>query len=249
MRTRLAPTPAAVFGRLRLAAACGDPSGDPSGDPGGDPDVDGGGPSTTPSTRDAAPATGRYLPMAVGASWTYDIVDKGALGTKVQTIEAAEDLTGAKAGIRAYRVSTDHSTGTTTMSWQEDTGTAVVRHLEQSLTTGGSLRTDEVYRPGKLRLDEALDRTLAGTTFRETYTEDVVDFTTGLSTTAVKTEDWTVESVNDVIIVPAGTFTCLRIRRVSSMGSDKRFWFARGVGKVREEGELREESLAAYAGP
>jgi hypothetical protein len=62
---------------------------------------------------------------------------------------------------------------------------------------------------------------------------------------------YTVEDVSESVTVPAGTFrNCLRIRRERDltnpdlMGAtdqaeqDKLFWFAPGVGKVREENSM-----------
>jgi hypothetical protein len=54
------------------------------------------------------------------------------------------------------------------------------------------------------------------------------------------------------VAVPAGTFCALRVRRVTSTtlgGSDKTYWFARGVGKVKEEGGNQREELTDHALP
>ena len=49
------------------------------------------------------------------------------------------------------------------------------------------------------------------------------------------------------IVVPAGTFTCLEVERVRLDKAEppRTYWLARGVGKVREEGE-RVEELASF---
>jgi hypothetical protein len=66
--------------------------------------------------------------------------------------------------------------------------------------------------------------------------------------TAVK---WTVESVNDHVTVPAGTFTCLRVKRVPKHGAPMVSWFAKGVGLVKElgAGPLGSETLALVRTP
>jgi len=57
------------------------------------------------------------------------------------------------------------------------------------------------------------------------------------------TVTWTVEAVNEMVTVPAGTFSCLRVHSVDAGlgGYDSTFWFARNIGKVKESGtEVRE---------
>ena len=191
----------------------------------------------------------RYFPMEVGMSWSYRVVDvaTGEVGAKTQTVEALEDIGGSKSGIAAFRLRSDKPVGYT-LSWQEDTGSALVRHLEESYSGSGAGKTAEVYLPGKLRLDESLAHVSMGATFDDTYTEAVTDVATGVTTTVEKTEQWTVEAVDEEITVPAGTFSCLRLRRVNATtGSDKRYWFARGYGKVKEEGASQIELLRSFA--
>ena len=63
---------------------------------------------------------------------------------------------------------------------------------------------------------------------------------------ATKTENWTVEAVDVQISVGAGTFTCLQIRKQDAGGGvDKVYWFARGVGKIKETGG-QEEALSTF---
>jgi hypothetical protein len=210
---------------------------------GGDDDV---------SAADAAfevDPTARHFPMTVGDTWSYDVthLGGGSSGIKEQTVEAEETLTGAKAGVNAFRLRTLKPSGESTVSWQEDSGDALVRHLETSYDSGGVAKTDELYRPGKLRLDESAAHLEIGVKYTTVDTEDVTDSTTGLQTSLEKTEEWTVEAVDEMVTVPAGTFPCLRIRRVASpTNSDKRYWVARGVGKVREEGARQIEELRSF---
>jgi hypothetical protein len=66
-----------------------------------------------------------------------------------------------------------------------------------------------------------------------------------------KTEHWTVEATAEDVTVPAGTFTCLRLHRIGDdpTGADKRYWFAAGVGKVKEEGGGQTEVLTDVSLP
>lgn len=220
-----------------LAAGCGE---DTQGDP------DGGAP-----TADAVPRGESLLPLVQGATWTYQVTPTGgAAETKTSTVEMLEDVGGSKAGVMAWRVRTEKLDGAT-VSWQEDTGSAIVRHREKSYDTAMNLVSDQFYHPHKLRIDMSGDHTVMGVMWQETYQETEVDPTTGQQTTVSKTESWTVEAVDEQITVPAGTFTTIKVRRVGAVvgQADKRYWFAPGVGKVREEGGNQVEELASYDVP
>ena len=192
----------------------------------------------------------RYLPLAVGATWSYHVLDlsSGMEADKTSTVEALEDVGERKAGTCAYRVRTEKLDGAT-VGWQQDTGQAIVRHHERSYDATDALVDEEWYDPFKIRLDEAPARLLLDAQFTEEYQEAHID-ALGVEVVDTRGVDWTVEAVDDVITVPAGTFTCIRVRHVGTMvgQSDKQFWFALGVGKVRELGAQLEE-LTAYSLP
>lgn len=215
------------------AAACGDDA--PTDD------TDGGGVTCT------APAAERYLPMAVGASWTYNTSDMGGpVQVKTTTIETFEDVGDRKAGVVAFRFRTEKTVGHV-VNWQEDRCTSVVRHREQSYDDAAVLLTDQFYVPGKLRVDESPAHVTLGATWATEYTEVEVDPVNG-TTTVSKSETWSVEAVDEAVTVPAGTFNALKVRKVTSGAADKQFWFVKGVGKVKEQGEQLEE-LTAYTLP
>jgi hypothetical protein len=201
--------------------------------------------SGVPVTHAAHPATtGRYVPLSVGANWTWTGNDTrtGASGTASSVVEALDSLTGAKAGIMAFRVHNSTLSGST-VNWQQDTGTSVVRHREQFLDTTGAVMSDHIYSPSKLRLDESAAHTAMGATWTETF----MDMTTTTTTVNVQ---WTVEGVDESVAVPAGTFKCLRVHAVESgtLGYDSTFWFARNIGKVKESG-TENRDLVGYSIP
>jgi hypothetical protein len=192
--------------------------------------------------------TGRYLPLSVGASWTWQVTPaSGTPYQKTSTVEALEDVGDAKAGVMAYRVRTVGDDGQT-LSWQQDTGSAIVRHREQSFTLDNTMTEDTFFDPYKLRIDEAGDHIESGVSFTESYTETGKQLLTGETKSLSKSETWTVEAIAEPVTVPAGTFNCLRIRRTGSEDGSamKTFWYARGVGKVKEVGGQTEE-LASYS--
>jgi hypothetical protein len=202
--------------------------------------------SDDPDASDGGGQSGeRLLPMKVGASWTYRITDPstGATGNKMSTVEVSEDVGGAKAGTIAMRVRTEKLDGVT-VSWQEDVGTGIIRHREQAFDLGENLLLEETYSPHKLRIDETTNHLSSGASWTETYEETVTD--ANGTRTVSKSESWTVEAVDESITVPAGTFTTVRLRKVGSgLGaSDKTYWFAPGVGKIKETGGQTEELMA-----
>lgn len=195
------------------------------------------------------PVTERYLPLVVGRSWTYDTSDMGGPNVvKTSTVEALEDVGERKTGVTAYRVRTGKSGGQgDVVSWQEDRCTSIVRHREQNFDVNDTLLTDQFYVPGKLRVDESAEHTTLGATWTTAYTEVEVDPILGTMTVS-KNETWTVEAVDEMVTTPAGTFTCLRVRKTTSGTADKIYWFAKGFGKIREMGE-QTEILTGYTMP
>jgi len=187
--------------------------------------------------------------LVEGASWTYTVDDGTEVTDKTQSVGPLEDIGGEKAGTLAYRLTTTKPGGQT-ISWQEDTGDAVRRHRE--LDMSGDSFTDEIYQPYRTRIDETAAHTAEGATWSESYTELVTD-ADDVTTTADKVETWTVVAVDEAITVPAGDFCTIHLDRSSTVGgvpgSMKSYWFARGVGKVKEAGENQTEELVSFTTP
>lgn len=211
-------------GLLVLAAACG---------------------TEEPGKRDGGaeppPLAERYLPLVVEARWSYRVTapEVGLTATKHSTVEALEELGGEKAGISAFRIRTETG-GAVTVSWHEQRGLLTLRHLEEARAPDGGMEESQRFEPYKLRFDHTEPHLVPGASWGEAYVEHL---TRGETTRRVsKTEAWTVEAVDEQVTVPAGTFSCIRVRRRSLTGqSDKTYWFARGVGKVKESGGQLEE--------
>lgn len=209
---------------------------------------DGGGDGTVECM---TPNADRYLPLAIGTTWTYDTSDMGGPNVvKTSTVEALEDVGDRKAGTMAYRVRTGKAGGLgDVVSWQEDTCTGVMRHREQSLNaTTDAVETDQFYVPGKPRVDEEPAHLAVGATWTTSYTEVEVDNVLGQTHTKSKDETWTVLALDESVTTPAGTFTCLKVNKTTSGAADKTYWFAKGVGKVQEMGEAV-ETLTSYTIP
>lgn len=198
------------------------------------------------------PASDRYLPLVMGASWTYDTVDMSMMNpvtvVKTSTVEAFEDVGDRKAGVMAYRVRTGKSGGQgDVVSWQEDRCTSAVRHREQQFDVNDALLTDQFYVPSKLRVDETPEHLTVGASWTTAYTEVEVDPILGTQTVS-KDETWMVQALDEMVTTPAGTFSCLKVAKTTSGAAAKTYWFAKGVGKVQETGE-QTETLTAYTVP
>lgn len=185
------------------------------------------------------------MPLATGNTWTFRVVDP-EVSTKTQTVGDLEDVGGMHAGTQAFRMTTTKPNGEV-LSWQADTGTGVVRYAEQD--NSGTNTTAEEYTPFRTRVDESDLHTAQGAMWTEDYTEHVSE-NGGAVTTTSKSETWTVMAVDELVTVPAGEFCALHLRRTSTAGgidgSDKSYWFVRGVGKVKEVSAGRTETLESY---
>jgi hypothetical protein len=125
-------------------------------------------------------------------------------------------------------------------------GDALVRKKQIDLDLSGGYERDTVYSPGKLRFDEA--STEPGTTFDDVYTATVNDATGAVATET--TDRWEVIGVDVPCSSPYGAFQCIHVRVTRTVGgvAVKDFFFAPGVGKVREEGQSQLEELTACSG-
>jgi hypothetical protein len=221
------------------AAACGDD--DPSGGDGG------------PGERQEACAAG-FLPLKMGAKWTYRVRDQssGSFSNKETTVEAFGAVP-MMPTVMAFKLVTRKGAGLAdeTVSWQRVDGTKVVRYEEQSYAPaiGGGMPTPgllEWWDPYKLRVDWSEEHTRKSVQWNVTYNESSRD-KAGMTTSHARNERWSVEAVNEMVTVPAGSYKTMRVRRVGTdqnAMSDKNYWFACGVGKVKETGGQTEELTA-----
>ena len=222
--------------------ACGDKDPDQGDDTsgrgrdGGAPDDAGAGPS----------AEGSFCPFAVGNRWTFRVTEDGAVTTKTQTIGELEPVGGAGPNKQtmAYRATTAKDDGgDETVSWQAEADGKIVRYREQSFTAStGELELEEHWAPYKLRVDSSETRLTTGATWTEMYSETKQKMGKSPSTD-ITSDTWRVIAGAESVTVPAGTFTALVIEKTG--GTPKRYWFVRGVGKVKETGTQTEE-LQSY---
>lgn len=190
-------------------------------------------------------ASDRYLPYEVGFTWEWRVTDltSGAVETKSQVVQ--ESRNHPDDGLPML-VQLTQKGGGSTENWMRMDGDALVRLQQLDYNALDQLLRSTVYDPSAIRLDETPARLAEGTTFTESYTEIEYDSTGTETRRASVTEEWEVVGVDVACDAPLGAFECLHVSRTRTAGgiAQKQYWFARGVGKVREEGGQIEQLTA-----
>jgi hypothetical protein len=199
---------------------------------------------------DCAPsASERYLPFAVGNLWQFRVTDP--TGVKPQSNkrqEFSEEFVPEGDTEPAMLQVTTKPNGRTE-SWLRLQGDAVVRLQQQDFDATGLLERTTVYDPFNPRLDESAEHTALGATWQVTYTDIVLDPQGVELSRAEVIDEWTVMGVDVPCSVPWGTLQCLHVHRERLEGgfTIKDYYFARGYGKIREEGSGQNEELIGCA--
>lgn len=181
------------------------------------------------------PSSGASLfPLAKGNRWDYRVRSSSKLRTKTQTVSAT---TAIDAGGIGFVLTTREGNDVTT-SLQALDGGRLVRLFEE--TWEGAVVEDRVrFDPPHLRLDVLEGR--EGYAYHSAFVENHLDAMDAVVSSRRKVQRFVVESDDEVVSVPAGTFRTVRVRREATDGPAKTYWYARGVGKVREVGGKIEE--------
>jgi hypothetical protein len=199
-------------------------------------------------------SSGDYFPLVHGASYEY-VHSRGGWTERVE-ISATDD------GMFEQHQSGDPD-GDSSVSTFEVIDGEVYRIAEDQLLDDALLYS-VVYDPGFLRFSD--DWIEAELNEGETLTYERMETEPGMDPKdpQPRAHTFTVESVTEEVTVPAGTFRdCLRVRRqralddpsiddpMSQEEQDKLYWFAPGVGKVREQNTLTDamEVLVQYELP
>lgn len=189
---------------------------------------------------------GAFLPWKEGNTWTYRVTNNGEVSMKVTTVLAEEKVggSGPNADEVAFKVVTKKGELDQTISWQAVQGDSVVRFREQSFhAETGELELEEHWDPYKLHFDGSADHTMAGASWLEIY-DETKTAADGEPETQEARDRWEVDSPEEEVTVPAGTFRAVVVVKAGG-GSLKTYWYARGVGKVKETGGQTEE-LVSY---
>jgi hypothetical protein len=216
--------------------------------------------------------TGPLYPLAVGSHWIYQITDTdGTLSTEVVSVAAQELVggTGPHADQMAFRVVTGTKINDPNgdLDWEAEVASPtlrIVRYRELSVgESNGNHKAESYWDPPRLRVDEATEHsTVTGQAWNEpAYTEYDIDYKTdadagttyiadGGITSDVEEDIWSVSSANERVTAGGATYVALHVRRVNKNTADavKDFWFARGVGLVKESGNGKPtHELTSYA--
>jgi hypothetical protein len=195
-----------------------------------------------------------HHPLVPGSSWTYHHTNPNKPAwDEVDTVEASTYMD------KEAFASTDEEDveGASTTSLLVVDGTAVYRAYRE-VSISGKVALKVAYEPRFLRYDEAWETVGQTVTLDDKWTQTCV-FSSSASQCApgavkagTTTHKYTVLQTSVSVTVPAGTFDAVEIERVNpSANETKHFWFAVGVGKIREEdvtsGAI--EELSAYHVP
>jgi hypothetical protein len=186
----------------------------------------------------AAGSRHSHFPLVDGTSWTYhhtNLVDDPWDETDTVT-------TGTYQGEDVFILEDEEDAqGEQTHSTHVIDGTQVLRAYKE-ISIGDEVVQTTTYDPAFLRYDEAWTKSGQTVTLDDDWTQVCVVASTASNCApgAIKpgstTHTYTVLDVAAKITVPAGTFTTVKIQRDNVNSPEtKVFWFAAGVGKVREE--------------
>jgi hypothetical protein len=175
-----------------------------------------------------------HFPLVDGARWTYR-------HTSVIEDSWDESATLSAAGEAFVLADEEDAKGEQTQSTLVIDGDRVYRTQKQ-IFVGGELVQETAYDPAFLRYDEAWTQAGASLTLDDEWKQTCVvassasNCAPGAIKTGVTTHVYTVLDVAAKVSVPAGDFTTVEIQRDNTIDQEtKLFWFAAGVGKVREE--------------
>lgn len=191
---------------------------------------------------------GSFFPLAVGNRWVY--VEKDNLGVAAdmndtKEITAQEELDGEQTYVMVSTPDGRPGVDPIVKRFNWLVTEERVDRVRAEDYFNDVLLEEHTYDPGFPRFINALQE--VGDNFVLSVTHDCTPVNGTTCTGPVTSEyTWSVESVDAVITVPAGTFACLKIRRQRAFGNYKEFWYAGGVGKVYEWGDTNTEELLEY---
>jgi hypothetical protein len=194
--------------------------------------------------------TMRYEPWKVGSTWSYKFTDptgaKPPATGRITSIGAMEDVGGLHAGQMAFKVNIQ-TLGGSKIVWEVPSGDLDIRYKTAYYDANGVMTETDVEQPYRLKLDEGIAHTMTNATFSETFTENVAKV--GMAPSSKnETLQWKVISDNESLTVIAGPYTkVLHVQRYNAAKPETvDYWYARGVGKLKESGGNNDEELESY---
>lgn len=250
---RLAPRLASIVPALVLLA-CEQPA--PPGSDEADTSDTGTDASTDPSAESGtgdtttAPGDDPLCPMVDGATWSYVVTNTGGqvLGMD-NTSFVATSVDGQQGFDQVDEADAQGEASVSTLIQQGDE----VFRVHRVETTNGTTTASYDYDPGFLRCSNAW--TEVGPAQEYVYDRTAYDAMGLNPMTEPRGHTFEVVAVGEMVTVPAGTFETIKVERIRTVGTEAGalawFWFAPGVGKVREERpiEMEIEELVSVSIP
>jgi hypothetical protein len=202
---------------------------------------------TLPPRHTEVPRAASYLPLAVGAIWRYAIAtDDGRRGTGTVSVDGV-DYGGSNGAVPEYRIR-EELPDETIWTWDDREAGRVAREQEEVDDRTGTVLAEETFDPPLTVLDERPERLTAGNRWPEVFLATTPN-AKGHPKSKRAEVKWDVEAVAEPVQVPAGTFTCLRVRRTWKHHPPLVSWYAKGVGLVKQTGagSLGDETLSLLA--
>jgi hypothetical protein len=194
--------------------------------------------------QEGAALAASYLPLEVGAVWRYAITsDDGRHGEGVVAVDGV-DYGGPKGTVAEYRIREQLLDGTI-WSWEWREAKRVALEQQEIDDRIGTVLGAESYDPPITVVDERAERLAVGAAWPEVFFGTSPN-AKGHPKSKRGEAKWEVESLTDQVSVPAGTFTCLRLRRAQKHHPPLISWYAKGVGLVKQQGAgpLGDQTLA-----
>lgn len=203
---------------------------DSSGSPPATTDADSGSETATPGTESSgSTADADFFPLSDGATWTYrhTAVD----GTTFDEIVVMRETTFN--GAVAFEMEDNAgANGENTVSTIASVDGQSMR-VHKAIYLGGAPLMTVDYTPGFLRFDNGW---VDGDITDWSYDRVEYDASGAVVNEAIRQQIYTIESMSTEVTVPAGTFDCVQfLRERPETGDAKRFWFADGIGKIKDE--------------
>jgi len=229
------------------SVACGseepDEEGTDSSSGDTDHDADGG---TDSDSENAPDFSNDYYPMQVGAYWTYEeTTSSGDATTLTYTVTEKKTMDfGGETGEREVFLveNTFDSLNEKRIQFIEDDGTRAVRHGHEVYDITETLTKTRFYEPGFLRFDRS--KVTVGDKWEETVTRTTDTLDGSAVVSEAITYQFEIISVGEPWTIDLGTFNCIQIKRQDQSDFEtKYYWYARGIGKIRELTGDKEEVL------
>lgn len=200
-----------------------------------------GGPALPPEGENPLDGSSELAPLATGTRWTYRVTDplRGAFDKQVEVLGPGSVPESTATGILVRDVEPTNEE----RSWLSVAGGFVVRHREEDRKAGVLVRATSWVpaAPKTLAAPAAVGFTARMTATEREWHSD------GSVATKDQIYEFSVVAAAVSVTVPAGTFSCVQVerQRIDKVEPKRTYWLAKGVGKVREEGE-RVEELVTY---